>query len=107
MSTDQPTDIVTRLRAETTAGGLDRWCDPRVANEAAAEIMRLRAEVAALRLTLGGRTFGASIPEPVGCPAPGACAQVAEIGRLRAIIRINGLRAGASHEEIDRVIRGE
>lgn len=51
---------------------------------AADEIERLQAEVASLRLTLGGRTFGPSIPEPIGCPAPGACVQVAEIERLRA-----------------------
>lgn len=55
--------------------------------DAADEIERLEAEVASLRLTLGGRTFGPSIPEPVGCPAPGACAQVAEIGRLRTALR--------------------
>lgn len=48
------------------------------------EIERLQAEVASLRLTLGGRTFSASVPSPVGCPAPGQCAQVAEIARLRA-----------------------
>ena len=49
-----------------------------------AEHDRLAAEVASLRLTLGGKTFGADVPEPVGCPAPGACAQVAELHRLRA-----------------------
>lgn len=48
-----------------------------------AENKRLQAEVASLRLTLGGKTFSADVPEPIGCPAPGACAQVAEIGRLR------------------------
>lgn len=47
------------------------------------ELASLRAEVASLRLTLGGKTFSADIPEPIGCPMPGACAQVAEIGRLR------------------------
>jgi hypothetical protein len=47
------------------------------------EVERLRAEVASLRLTLGGRTFGPDVPEPIGCPAPGACVQVAEITRLR------------------------
>ena len=36
-------DIVERLRYETNGGGLLRWCNPRVANEAAAEIERLRA----------------------------------------------------------------
>lgn len=50
---------------------------------AQAEIKRLQAEVASLRLTLGGKTFSADVPEPVGCPAPGACSQVAEIKRLR------------------------
>jgi hypothetical protein len=72
-----------------------------------AEIEVLRTEVASLRLTLGGKTFSATVPEPIGCPAPGACAQVAEIGRLRAIIRVNGLRAGATHAEIDAVIYPE
>lgn len=53
----------------------------------AAEVRRLRAEVASLRLTLGGRTFsGQPVPDPIGCPMPGACAQVAEIERLRAIL---------------------
>lgn len=70
------------------------------------EVERLQAEVAALRLTLGGKTFGPDVPEPIGCPMPGACAQVAEIGRLKAIIRVNGIRAGATHAEIDEVIRG-
>lgn len=51
---------------------------------AQAEIKRLQAEVASLRLTLGGKTFSADVPEPVGCPMPGACSQVAEIKRLRA-----------------------
>lgn len=55
----------------------------RTAIRAADEIERLRAEVASLRLTLGGKTFGPDIPEPIGCPMPGACAQVAEIARLR------------------------
>ena len=50
---------------------------------ARAEVERLTAEVASLRLTLGGKTFSASVPEPVGCPMPGACATVAEIVRAR------------------------
>lgn len=70
------------------------------------EVERLQAEVAALRLTMGGKTFDGEAPSPIGCPMPGACAQVAEIGRLKAIIRVNGLRAGATHAEIDEVIRG-
>jgi hypothetical protein len=46
---------------------------------------RLKSEVASLRITLGGKTFsGGDVPEPIGCPAPGACSQVAEIKRLRA-----------------------
>lgn len=48
-----------------------------------AERDRLKAEVASLRITLGGKTFGADVPEPIGCPMPGACSQVAEIKRLR------------------------
>jgi hypothetical protein len=51
------------------------------------EIERQRAEIASLRLTLGGRTFSAAVPEPIGCPVPGACVQVAEIERLRAALR--------------------
>ena len=60
--------------------------DAQNAAEAAAEVERLRAEVASLRLTLGGKTFGPDVPEPIGCPLPGACAQVAEIKRLRAAL---------------------
>lgn len=48
-----------------------------------AEVKRLEAEVASLRLTLGGKTFGPDVPSPIGCPMPGACVQVAEIERLR------------------------
>lgn len=55
--------------------------------DASAAMERLRAEVASLRLTLGGRTFSPDVPEPIGCPAPGACAQVAEIARLREALR--------------------
>lgn len=51
--------------------------------EAEADRDHLAAEVAALRLTLGGRTFDASVPEPIGCPMPGACSTVAEIVRGR------------------------
>jgi hypothetical protein len=52
-----------------------------------AERDALRAEVASLRLTLGGRTHSAAdVVEPIGCPCPGACVQVAEIARLRAQI---------------------
>lgn len=49
----------------------------------AAEVEKMRAEVAALRLTLGGKTFDATVPEPIGCPMPGACSTVAEIVRGR------------------------
>lgn len=34
-------------------------------------------------------------------------AAAAEIERLRAVIRVNGLRAGATHAEIDEVIYGK
>jgi hypothetical protein len=54
---------------------------------AEAEAARLREEVASLRLTLGGRTFDASVPEPIGCPVPGACQTVAEIVRLREALK--------------------
>ena len=47
------------------------------------ENQRLEAEVASLRLTLGGKTFSPDVPSPIGCPMPGACVQVAEIKRLR------------------------
>ena len=53
---------------------------------ARAEVERQASEIASLRLTLGGRTYSADVPEPVGCPVPGACVQVAEIQRLRADI---------------------
>lgn len=98
-------NIVDGLRAIT-----DWWRAPGwMAGEAADEIERLRAEVASLRLTLGGRTFSADVPEPIGCPAPGACAQVAEIGRLRGVIRANALRwnPAATHAEIEEVIYGK
>lgn len=55
-----------------------------------AETSRLQAEVASLRLTLGGKTFSADVPEPVGCPVPGACQTVAEIKRLRAYVESLG-----------------
>ena len=61
--------------------GSPRWLETMEA--AAIESHRLRAAVASLRLTLGG-TPGADVPEPIGCPCPGACATVAEIKRLRA-----------------------
>jgi hypothetical protein len=51
----------------------------------AAEIERQAAEIAALRLTVG-QMPGADIPEPWGCPCPGACQTVQEIKRLRAAL---------------------
>lgn len=53
-----------------------------------AERDRLAAEVASLRLTLGGKTFSNDVPEPIGCPVPGACATVAEIVRLREVLAL-------------------
>lgn len=53
----------------------------------AVERDRLAAEVASLRITLGGTTFSGSIPEPIGCPTPGACAQVALIVKLMAALQ--------------------
>jgi hypothetical protein len=52
--------------------------------ETAPAIERAIKEIASLRITLGGKTFSADIPEPIGCPMPGACSQVREISRLRA-----------------------
>lgn len=51
-----------------------------------AEIDRLRAQVASLRVSLGemSPTEGA---EPIGCPVPGMCAMVADNARLRALLR--------------------
>lgn len=86
--TARPFDIVDRLRFDayrceaTFSKGVAKNIE-----EAADEIDRLRTEVESLRLTLGGRTFSADIPEPIGCPMPGACAQVREIARLRAAVR--------------------
>lgn len=88
-------DVVARLRDPSK--GSPRWAT--TMDEAAAaieardaEIARLEAEVASLRLTLGGRTFSATAPEPIGCPAPGMCVQVAEIARMReALARIVAL----------------
>jgi len=83
---------VTRGSAHTTSDSVMLEVSPgvfklRVLAEAEQEIERLRAEVASLRLTLGGRTFsGDTIPDPIGCRAPGACAQVAEIQRLHGLI---------------------
>ena len=54
------------------------------------ENKRLQAEVASLRLTLGGKTFGADVPSPIGCPIPGACVQVEEIHRLRRALKEAG-----------------
>jgi hypothetical protein len=79
---------VTRGSAPTTSDSVMLEVSPgvfklRVLVEAEHEIEMLKADVASLRLTLGGRTFSNNIPEPIGCPIPGACAQVAEIKRLR------------------------
>jgi len=93
-----PSDLVARLRdASVTAAARGRdeldaavyhacmdAADALAARDA--EIARLEAEVASLRLTLGGRTFSATAPEPIGCPLPGMCIQVAEIARLRAAL---------------------
>lgn len=103
----QTTDHAGALRL-LASGAAWQCCETAtMLEDAADEIERLEAEVASLRLTVGGRTFGPDVPEPIGCPAPGACAQVAEIGRLRAVIRVNGLRAGATDAEIDEVIHGK
>ena len=64
----------------------ERWDTEAAASKAV--IKRLEAEVASLRLTLGGRTFSDQpVPDPVGCPLPGACVQVAEITRLRGALK--------------------
>lgn len=95
MTQNQTTDY--RLLWELRTADLDK---------ANADVACLQAEVASLRLTLGGRTFYATVPEPIGCPCPGACSTVAEIGRLRVAIRVNALRHGATDAEIDDVIYG-
>jgi hypothetical protein len=80
-------DIVDRLRVAAAFMVQGKAVFAQDACTAAAdEIERLRAEAASLRLTLGGRTFDASVPEPVGCPCPGACSTVAEIERLRGLV---------------------
>lgn len=64
----------------------ERWDTEAAASKAV--IKRLEDEVASLRLTLGGRTFSDQpVPDPVGCPLPGACVQVAEITRLREALK--------------------
>ena len=61
----------------------------------------LRAEVASLRLTLGGRTHSAAdVVEPIGCPCPSACVQVAEIARLRAEVATASLARDSSIQEL-------
>jgi hypothetical protein len=83
-SSPETTGLVKRLREGRTDGTSLRWAVTPIHKEDADEIVRLRSEVASLRLTLGGRTFsGQPVPDPIGCPMPGACAQVAEIKRLR------------------------
>lgn len=89
--THNPAALVERLRAfhaEIVAsdGGIESG-QMAMTREAFEALTTLTAERDALRLTLGGRTFSAAVPAPIGCPAPGACAQVAEIGRLRGLLR--------------------
>lgn len=57
----------------------------------------------------GGGPFDANLALIAAAPdlARAYIAQAAEIGRLKAIIRVNGLRAGATHAEIDAVINGD
>lgn len=100
-------DVVARLRdASVTAAARGRdeldaevyhaCMDAAAAIEARdAEIARLNAEAASLRLTLGGRTFSATVPEPIGCPLPGMCAQVAEIAWLRGVLRVFATAEGS------------
>lgn len=107
---DIPVEVAFTMRStprdEMTTGEAAAWRDgyARGFAESADEANRMRREIEALRLTLGGRTYSADTPAPIGCPCPGACVQVAEIGRLRSIVRVNGLRAGASHAEIDALL---
>lgn len=82
------TETVERLAAALENGGV--WSTGMQVAAATlrallAERDRLAAEVASLRLTLGGKTFSADVPEPIGCPLPGACATVAEIVRGREV----------------------
>lgn len=83
---DVSNDLAATLRALLAErDAAQARCDLFDTQAAAAKIERdrLAAEVASLRLTLGGRTFDASVPEPIGCPLPGACSTVAEIVRGR------------------------
>ena len=84
-------DLLLRLRDENA---IWQYPDSRfeLCKLAADELERSKAEIDSLRLTLGGRTFAATVPEPIGCPMPGACMQVREIERLRtALLRIVSL----------------
>ena len=98
-----------RDRLEAARDPLAGWRAAREAAASKAVIKRLEDEVASLRLTLGGRTFSDQpVPDPVGCPLPGACVQVAEITRLREalkeIVEFKPARATmAAWEEIDRL----
>jgi len=107
MAEHQPTDHAGALRLLASGAAWQCGETATMLEDAADEINRLEAEVASLRLTLGGRTFGPDIPEPIGCPMPGACAQVAEIGRLRVALRVNASRAGATDAQIDEVLYGK
>lgn len=62
------------------------------------EVTRQRAEIAAVRLRLG-ETPPADVPEPAGCPIPGACVTVREIQRLRGeVVALENMHAQAAGE---------
>jgi hypothetical protein len=106
--------VAQALRKPAPPFGLEEY-DPTydARQEGARMIEALAADVASLRLTLGMRTFSADVPEPIGCPAPGACAQVAEIKRLAAdVARLRGALQQAiqcigdgCEDEADKVLR--
>lgn len=81
MTPDTSAEAVERRIRELQEAGFDNGAA--TLRALLAERDRLAAEVASLRLTLGGKTFSADVPEPIGCPLPGACSTVAEIVRGR------------------------
>lgn len=65
-----------------------------------AEIARLRAEVASLRMSMGHKMVNSPAIEPIGCPCPGACSALYiaprsltladDLGAAARLLRANG-----------------